>query len=85
MLEFLLPLDRRRRLAGDVVDHSTDAFDLVDDAARADIEQLVGQVRPARGHEIHGLDGAQRDHGLVAAAVAGDADGLHRQEHGESL
>ncbi len=42
-------------------------------------------MRPAGGHEVDGLDRAQRHHGFVAAAVAGDADALHRQEDGKGL
>ena len=49
------------------------------------IEELVRQPRPARRHEVDGLDRAQRDHVVVAAAVAHDADRAHRQEHGEGL
>src|SRR3546814_4086528 len=51
-----LPLDRRRRLAADVVDHARDAADLVDDAVGDAAEEVVRQVRPVRGHEIDGLD-----------------------------
>jgi hypothetical protein len=42
-------------------------------------------VRPAGGHEVDGLDRAQRDDVGVLAVVADDADGAHRQEHGEGL
>ena len=41
----LLPLDRRRRLAGDVVGHARQAGHFVDDAAAAEVEQLVRQMR----------------------------------------
>src|SRR3546814_20748322 len=47
-----LPLDRRRRLAADVVDHARDAADLVDDADGTAAEGLVRQVRPDLGHEL---------------------------------
>ena len=43
------------------------------------------QVGPARGHEVDGLDGAQRDHVFVAARVADDADRFDRQENGKRL
>ena len=36
------------------------------------IEEVVWQVRPARGHEVDGLNGAQSDHVLVAALVTID-------------
>ena len=80
-----LPLDRRRRLAGDVVDDARDAGDLVDDAPRDVIQELVRQARPVRGHEIDRLDRAQRDHVVVTAAIAHHSDRAHRQENRERL
>lgn len=70
----LFPLDRRRRLTGNIVGDARDARHLVDDAAGDDLEKLVWQARPARGHEIHGLDCAQRDHIVIAAAVTHHGD-----------
>jgi hypothetical protein len=35
--------------------------------------------------DTHRLHRPQRDHRLVAAAIAGDADALHRQEHRKGL
>ena len=46
----LLPLDRPRRLRGDVVDHAVDAFHLIDDAGRhmADERHVEGiEIRRA--------------------------------------
>src|SRR6516225_9329680 len=65
-----LPLDGRGRLARDVVDHARDPRDLVDDAPRDLIEELIRQARPVRGHEVHGLHRAQGDHVVVAPAIA---------------
>src|SRR2546427_10713078 len=48
----LLPLDRRRRLAGNVVDHAVDPAHFVDDAVGDFREQRVRQRRPARGHDV---------------------------------
>src|SRR3546814_944503 len=79
----LLPLDRRRRLAADVVDHARYAADLVDDAIGDAAEEVVRQVCPVCGHEIDGFHRAQRDHPLVGACVADHADRLHRQAHRE--
>ena len=42
-------------------------------------------MRPTRGHEVDGLDGAQRYDVFVAAGVADDADGFDRQKGGEGL
>jgi hypothetical protein len=42
-----LPLNRRRRLAGDVVDHARDAAQFVDDAVGDLAEEFVGQSAPS--------------------------------------
>ena len=49
---FSFPLHRCGGLAGDVVDNSVDALDLVDDAAADLVEQLVGDAGPVGGHEV---------------------------------
>src|SRR6476659_7028295 len=64
-----LPLDRRRRLAGDVVDDAVDPGDLVDDAVGDAAEELVGERAPVGGHEVVGVDGAESDDALVGAVV----------------
>src|SRR5690606_1175108 len=80
-----LPLDGCRRLARHVVGDAGDALDLVDDAVGDLLQQLVGQVRPAGGHEVDGFHGAQGDDPGVAAAVADHADRLDRLEDHEGL
>lgn len=77
---------RPRWLAGDIVDDAGAARDLVDDAPRAVVQELVGQVRPARGHEVDDLHRAQLDDVVVAAVTptdfsrntASDQKGLNR-------
>ena len=80
-----LPLDRRGWFAGDVVGDAGDAGDFVDDAAGDEVEEVVGQVRPAGGHEVDGFHGPQGNNVVVAASVAHDADRLDRQEDGKGL
>src|SRR6059058_2104603 len=80
-----LPLDGRRGLAGDVVDHARDTWHLVHDAPRDVVEKLVRQPRPVRGHEVDRLHRPQRDHVVVAATVAHHAHRAHRQEDREGL
>src|SRR5213082_1703209 len=80
-----LPLDGRRGLAGDVVDHARDTWHLVHDAPRDVVEKLVRQPRPVRGHEVDRLHRPQRDHVVVAATVAHNAHRAHRQEDREGL
>lgn len=54
----LLPLNRGRGFAGDIVDDAVDAANFVDDAVGDFRQQGVGKLRPVGGHEILGLDGA---------------------------
>ena len=54
---FLFPLDRGRRLAGDVVGHAVHAGDLSHDAAGNAGKHLVGELCPVGGHGIAALDG----------------------------
>src|SRR6478735_3498527 len=61
----LLPLDRRGGLRRDVIDHSVDAFDLVDDSRRDGGQQVVGQRHPVGGHAVLGVHRAQ--HGAARA------------------
>ena len=82
---YLFPLHRCGGLAGDVVDNSVDALDLVDDAAADLVEQLVGDAGPVGGHEVLGRHSAQRKHAVVAAAIAHDADGARVGQDGEVL
>ena len=81
----LLPLYRRRRLAGDVVNNPGHAFHLVHDTLGDFLQELVRQAGPAGGHEIDGFHGAQGYHVVIASGIALDAYGLDRQEHGECL
>ena len=80
-----LPLNRRRRLAADVIRHAVDAAHFVDDAARYFLEQGIRQLGPVGGHEVAGLHGAQRHHVIVGAAVAHHADAFDGQEDREGL
>src|SRR6185312_2640479 len=81
----LLPLDRRGRFAADVIHHARNPAHFVDDAQADTLEEFIRQVRPARRHEVDGLDRAQRDHPFVGAAVAHHAHRFHRQEYREGL
>ena len=46
------PLDRSRRLGGDVVDDAVDALDLVDDARRGAAEEIVVEIEIIGGHAV---------------------------------
>ena len=81
---FTLPLDRAGRLGGDVVDHAVDAAHLVDDPGRDPAEDPCRRAA-VRGHAVAEVTARSAQHVLVGARVAHDADGAHRQQHGEGL
>ncbi len=48
----LFPLDGRRRLGADVVNHPVDTPDLVDDAVGDACQEILGKPGPIRRHGI---------------------------------
>src|ERR1043165_858077 len=72
----LLPLDRPRRLGGDVVDHPVDAGDFVDDAIGHPGEKFVRQAGPVGRHRVVRHDSTDGNGVAVGAVVALDADGF---------
>src|SRR5438105_15877172 len=79
------PLNRRRRLARDVVNDAIDATHFVRDPVAYPRQELCRQRRPMRCHEVSRLHRAKRDGVLVRAAVAHHADRAHRQKYRERL
>src|SRR5438270_1056150 len=69
-----LPLDRARRLAGDVQHHAVHLRDLIDHARGDPLQQVVREAGPVGGHRVVARDGAEHDHVAVAALVALYAD-----------
>src|SRR6478752_6845309 len=62
-----LPLDRARRLGGDVDRDPVDLADLVGDPGRDLLQHLVGQPRPVGGHGV--LRGHRAQHHRVAVGA----------------
>lgn len=81
----LFPLNRSRRLAGDVVGDTVDAAHLVDDAVAGAGQQVIRQARPIGGHEIVRRDRAQGNDLLVGAVIAHHAHTFDRQQYGKRL
>src|SRR5690554_1391437 len=79
------PLDGGRRLAGNIVGDPGDTADFIDDPVGHLLQELVGQMRPASGHEVDGFHCTQGDHPFVATGIANHAHRLDRQEHGKGL
>src|SRR5712671_2005398 len=78
-----LPLDRARRLAGDVIHHAVDALDLVDDAGRDVADELHVEGIEVRRHAV-GRHRQDHREGLPDVVVeAGTADFLDEDVIGE--
>ena len=74
-----------RAASSHVVDNAVDAADFVDDAGGGAAEETHIVVVEIRGHAVDRGDGAQGADEFVGAAIAHDADGLDRQQHGKGL
>jgi len=81
----LFPLDACGGLGGDVVEHAVDAFDFVENLVAGLAQDDGGQLHPVGGHRVFGDDGAEVGRPFVAAFVAFDAHGFHRDQSGVGL
>src|SRR3569833_436519 len=81
----LLPLNRRRRLARDVIDDARDTGNLVHDAAGDVFEKLVGQARPLGSHEGDRRNGTQGDNVVVTPRITQHSNRAHRKKDSEGL
>ena len=63
----LFPFDGAGGFGADIVDHSVDAVDFVDDSVGKGAEQFVGQVRPICGHTVRTGDGSNGNHVFISA------------------
>ena len=81
----LLPLNRARRLAGDVEHHAVQPAHFVGDAASRFSRANRTAASPIRRHAVLRFHGAHGDGLVVSALVALHADAAHRQQHSETL
>ena len=79
----LLPLDSCGGFGCDVVNYSVDVTDLVDDATRDFLEDVVWDAAPVGGHAVYAGDCAKGDGVIVGALVPHHAYAAHACEHGE--
>src|SRR5438270_6280706 len=66
----LFPFDGAWRLRCDVIDHAVNAADLVHNAVRNGLEDIVREWHPVGGHavfRVHGADGASVSVGPLVA------------------
>ena len=80
-----LPLDRRGRFAGDVVDDAVDAAHFVDDPVRHFRQQLVRQLRPVGGHEVARSAPRAAPPRIRRCGRRPSPRPIYRQEHRERL
>ena len=76
----LFPLDAGWRLGGNIVEHAVDAFDVVENLVACLTENNGWQLHPICGHGIFGDDSTKVSGPFVAAFVAFDSHGFHRNE-----
>src|SRR5690554_224135 len=80
-----LPLDRRRRLRGDIVTNAVTTLYFVDDAVTHLREEVVRKPRPIGRHSIPSCHGAKRDSVFIGPLFTHGTDGLDGEDDGEAL
>ena len=65
----LFPLDGCGGFTGDIVDDAVDAADLVDDAHRNAVENVIRNSCPVGGHEVGRCDAAQCQRIIIRPAI----------------
>lgn len=79
----LFPLNGSWWFTADVIHHTGNPVDFIDDAVGNTTQEVIRQMRPVRSHKVDGFDGTQGDHPIVLTTIAHDAYGTDRQEDGE--
>ena len=81
----LLPLDGRRRFAGDIEHDAIDPLHLVTDTIGNSGEDLLWWQHPVGGHSICRFDDPDGGRAVVGSLIPLDADRTDREEHRETL
>jgi len=81
----LLPLNRRRRLTGYVINHPGNTGYLIDNPVTHPLHHFIRQVCPAGRHKDDGLNGPYSDDPFIATTVADYANRFNRQEDSKGL
>src|ERR1700677_1026162 len=84
-IQDLLPLNRARRLRGNVIHHSIHSTHLIHNPIGNCLQDFVGQRNPVGGHAVFGLHGADGAGVGVGALVSHNTYRHHGQEDGEGL
>ena len=81
----LFKLYRSRRFTGQIVEYTIDSFHLIDNPAHDFLQDFERNLCGFCGHEVDGVDGAERYGVVVGTFVSHDADRAHVGEGGEVL
>src|ERR1043165_9557326 len=73
----LSPLNRRGRLAGNVIDHAIHTLHFIDDAVADRGKHRKWNFGPIRSHEVLRFHRANGHHRFITASIAHHADALH--------
>src|SRR5699024_5282862 len=81
----LFELYRSRRFTGQIVEYTIDSFHLIDNPAHDFLQDFERNLCGFCGHEVDGVDGAERYVVVVGTFGYHDADRAHVGEGGEVL
>ena len=81
----LLPLNRRRRFAGNIEDHSGYCSYFSDDSVRYPLDKFVWQMGPTSRHKVDSFYCGRYNDQLIAPSIAHHAHRLHRQAYRKGL
>ena len=81
----LFKLNRSWWFARQIVEYSVYASYLVDDSAHYRLEDVEWNVGCLGGHEVNGVDCAERNGIIVGTLIAHDSDGTHIGKGSEVL
>ena len=81
----LFPFNGCRRLTGDVINNTVDAFNFFHDSGGHLEEKFPGEFHDVCGYGIHTVDGADGDNVVIASAAVTDTGGFDGDEDSEGL
>ena len=81
----LFPLDRSRRLCGNIIHNAVDILNLVDDTGRDHFQHLIRNPCEVCGHEVRGSYPTESQCVVIGSSVAHYTNGTHIGQHCEVL
>src|SRR5574337_909657 len=81
----LFPFDRTGRFRADVINHTVDALDLVDNPIGNDSQYFIWDAIPVGSHKVGCLYSTDGNNVFVTPFVSHDSYRAQRQEYGKTL